>query len=168
MGIPWDQYDQETYIPEKNLVPKGEVEIKPHIYSEEETCRLIRLAKQLTPPNSLRPHTYATLIGLLWLTGLRIGETIRLNIVDVDLEIGLLHIQKSKFFKSRLVPLSKSSTLALAFYRKRCDSYGHNTNDTAPFFVNERAKRCTDRTVDDTFRVLTEKADIKTLQVRNT
>ena len=37
----------------------------PHIYSPDEIKGLVLAAKQLGPSNSLRPHTYATLISLL-------------------------------------------------------------------------------------------------------
>ena len=158
------QSDQECYLPERDLVPLGEVLVKPHIYSDEEIRQLIQLARFLTPPDSLRPHTYATLLGLLWVTGLRIGEAIRLDLDDVDLEAGMLRIENTKFHKSRLVPLSRSSTSALYEYREKRDSYGHDTEATSPFFVNERARRCSSRTVHDTFHQLILKSRIRTLQ----
>ena len=158
------QFDPEGYIPERGLVRHGEVQVKPHIYSEEETCRVIQLALLLPPSDCLRPHTYATLIGLLWVTGLRIGEAIRLNVADVDLEVGLLNIQNSKFHKSRLVPLSHSATVALRVYLEKRRSFDHDTAAAAPFFLNERKRRCSYRTVHETFRQLIKKTGLRTLQ----
>lgn len=43
----------------------------PYIFSDEEIQRLLAYAKQLGPPNALRPHTYSTLFGLLAVTGMR-------------------------------------------------------------------------------------------------
>ena len=54
----------------------------------------MKLALRLPPSGSLRPHTYATLIGLLWVSGLRGGEAVRLNLEDVDLEQGILYIRQ--------------------------------------------------------------------------
>jgi integrase len=34
---------------------------------------------QTAPPNSLRPHTYQTLLGLLYTTGIRISEALSVN-----------------------------------------------------------------------------------------
>lgn len=48
---------------------------------------------------------YATLFHLLYATGLRISETLRLKLADLDLEERLLRVRRTKFFKSRLVPL---------------------------------------------------------------
>lgn len=156
----------ETYIPETHLLPPGTILRRPHIYSPEETIGLIRLAKQLPPTGSLRPWTYATLIGLLWVTGLRIGEAIRLNLEDVDLDQGVLTIQQTKNYKSRFVPLTVSTVRALRDYRERRSRCGHDQRPTAPFFTNERARRCTKRTVEGTFQAMTRQLNLKTAQDR--
>src|SRR6516225_9759927 len=46
-----------------------------------------------------------TLIGLLAVTGMRIGEAIRLDRSDLDLEHARLVVRNSKFGKSRQLPL---------------------------------------------------------------
>ena len=97
-------------------------------------------ARKFPPVNSLRPHTYVTIIGLLWVSGLRIGEVVRLNIGDVDLERELLHIRKTKFFKSRIVPISKSTAFALHAYKKKRDYFGYSSSSTSPFFINRKKK----------------------------
>jgi integrase/recombinase XerD len=83
----------------------------PHIYSPAEIRRLLEAAFQLGPPESLRPHTYATLIGLLTVTGVRISEALALEFSDITPQ-GLL-IRKTKFQKTRLVPLHETTTVAL-------------------------------------------------------
>jgi site-specific recombinase XerD len=77
----------------------------------------MRLARQLTPSDSLRPHTYVTIIGLLWVSGLRIGEVLRLNLEDVDLGRDLLLIRQTKNHQTRLVPITQSASQALAAYQ---------------------------------------------------
>ena len=75
----------------------------PRILAPDEIVALMDLG----PPNALRPHTVATVIGLLASCGLRASEAIRLDIDHVDL-VGTppcLQIQRTKFRKSRLVPL---------------------------------------------------------------
>lgn len=149
------QLNPDTYIPESNLLPMCRSQFRPHLYTPDEVADLMQLALRLLPAGSLRPHTYATLIGLLWATGLRGGEAVRLNIEDVDLENGILHIRQTKNFKSRLVPLADSSRLALQAYRDLRASLGMDQSPQSPFFVNVRKRRCAHRTLDGTFRMLT-------------
>jgi integrase/recombinase XerD len=86
----------------------------PHIYSPAEIDRLIRTAEQLSPFYALRPQTYATLISLLAATGLRISEALHLLVSDVTPN-GLL-IRKTKFRKTRLVPLHETSLAGMRGY----------------------------------------------------
>jgi len=158
------QLNPDTYIPEKALVPAGKPKRKPHIYSEKELIELLEEARRLPPASSLRPHTYATIIALLWVAGLRISEALRLNLEDVDLELGILYIRQTKFFKSRLVPLVQSTTLALGRYLEARAARGHDQSPHAPFFVNERAHRCTCDTVQGTFQDMVRRLGLKTAQ----
>jgi len=99
----------------------------PHIYSRCEIERLILAATQLSPDGSLRPATYATLIGLLATTGLRISEALGLLISDLTPD-GLM-IRKTKFQKTRLVPLHETTVAGLRRYlmrRQRIHSGGEH------------------------------------------
>jgi integrase len=70
-------------------------------------------------PRPLGAATYQTLIGLLAVTGMRVGEAIRLDRDDLDADHdGLLRVRHSKFGKSRLVPLHPSTVTALLLYRR--------------------------------------------------
>jgi integrase len=149
------QLNPETYIPESNLLPAAKSQFQPHLYTHTEIRELMKRALQLPPVGSLRPHTYATLIGLFWVSGLRRGEAVRLNLEDVDLEKGILYIRQTKNFKSRLVPLTDSTRVALLAYRELRARLEMDQSPQSPFFVNERKRRCTRRTVDGTFRILT-------------
>jgi len=161
------QYHLNTYIPEKNLEPRGDRKHIPHIFSETEVTGIIRAARRLTPHDSLRPHTYATMIGLLWATGLRPKEALDLNLEDVDFDSGILYIRESKFLKSRLVPLAGSTTNALRDYCRLRARFGHDQSPTAPFFVNERARRCTHVTVGQVFLGLVRQFGMRTAQGGN-
>jgi len=86
----------------------------PHIYSAVEIGRLLNAASQLGPADSLQPHTYRTLIGLLAVTGLRISEALALRFSEVTPQ-GLL-IHRTKFQKTRLVPLHETTAAALDRY----------------------------------------------------
>jgi site-specific recombinase XerD len=127
----------------------------------DEVVQLMVAAQSLPPAGSLRPHTYSTLIGLLWASGLRGGELVRLNLEDVDLEKGVLHIRQTKNFKSRLVPLTDSARVALLAYRDVRARLGMAQSPQSPFFVNQRKHRCARRTVIGTFRMLTRQLGLK-------
>jgi integrase len=86
----------------------------PYIYSQEEILRLIAAARALPPAGTIRPITFATLFGLLAATGMRISEALALRLSDIT-EDGLL-IEKTKFKKSRLLPLHSSTRRALDVY----------------------------------------------------
>jgi len=71
---------------------------------------------------------------------------LKLNAADVDLEHGVLRIEKTKFKKSRLVPLHPTATRAL--HRYVLARYGQQiVPDNSPFFVNGRGTRLTYRAV---------------------
>jgi len=88
----------------------------PHIYSHLEIQRLLLAASQLESQDSLTPYTYVTLISLLAATGLRISEALGLLVSDITPK-GLL-IRKTKFQKTRLVPLHATAIEGLRCYLK--------------------------------------------------
>ncbi len=89
----------------------------PHIYSPTEIDRLMLAASRLTPRGTLRPQTYVTLIGLLASSGMRVSEALGLRVGDITSE-GLL-IRKTKFQKTRLIPLHDTALAALRSYLER-------------------------------------------------
>jgi site-specific recombinase XerD len=86
----------------------------PYIYKAKEIVRLIRAAAALEPADSMKPLIYATLLGLLAATGMRISEALALRLGDVSAD-GLL-VRESKFKKSRLLPLHATTRQALDTY----------------------------------------------------
>ncbi|MCR4427413.1 MAG: tyrosine-type recombinase/integrase [Firmicutes bacterium] len=106
----------ETQIPPRGLLGPSYRRVAPHIYTPEEIKALIQQASRLGPNGGLRPHTYQTLFGLLFCTGLRVSEALRLTISHVDLQKGILTVVGTKFHKSRLVPLHATTVEALRDY----------------------------------------------------
>ena len=86
----------------------------PYLWLETEALSLMEAAGKLQP--ALRACTCETLSGLLWTTGMRIGEAIGLERADADLTTSVLTIREAKGGRSRLVPLEQSATDALASY----------------------------------------------------
>ena len=146
-------FDPATEIPPEGLLGSAHRRTTPHIYSEAELSALLAAARQLPSSTGLRPRTYATLIGLLICTGLRISEALKLSLRDVDSGQGTLTIRESKFHKSRLVPLHPSVVRALneyASFRDRC----HPIPQTDAFFVSDQGTTLSASTVRHTFQKL--------------
>jgi integrase/recombinase XerD len=87
----------------------------PYIYAPQEIVQLMEAAKRLRESYPLRRQVYATMIGLIAATGLRISEALNLRLHDV-LPGGILQIRKTKFGKSRLIPLHPTAATALDCY----------------------------------------------------
>ncbi|MBU1950069.1 MAG: tyrosine-type recombinase/integrase, partial [Candidatus Eisenbacteria bacterium] len=113
--------DSRTEIPSTRIFGPAHRRVPPRVLKTEEVTRFVAEAARLFPDKGLRPRTFSTLFGLLACTGLRVSEAIRLQIRDVDLVEGLLRIRKSKFRKSRLVPLHPSAVKALSSYARKRD-----------------------------------------------
>ena len=112
--------DERTEVVRGDLVPHRVRRATPYLYTEDEVRRLMAATSELRSP--LRRATFETLLGLLWVTGMRIGEAIRLDRDDVDLTRGILTVRDSKFGKSRELPVHESASVALRAYSKRRDA----------------------------------------------
>ncbi len=111
--------DPAHEVPPAGLLPAKSHRAVPYLYSEADIAALMAAARQFRSP--LRAATFETLVGLLAVTGLRIGEALRLDRDDVDLAEGVLTIRLSKFGKSRQVPVHASTVDALVAYARLRD-----------------------------------------------
>lgn len=134
----------------------------PYIYTAEEIVQLIGAASHVRESYPLRRRVYATLIGLLAATGLRISEALDLRLHDV-LPDGVLQIRRTKFGKSRLVPLHPTTAHALEGYleeRRRLVT----TDDHV--FLSASYQRIASSTVEYTFRRLRQIAGFSSARKR--
>lgn len=111
--------DPAHEVPPTGLLPARSHRAVPYLYSDADIAALLAAARHLRSP--LRAATFETLIGLLAVTGLRIGETLRLDRDDVNFSDGVLRIRDTKFGKSREVPLHPSTINALGTFARRRD-----------------------------------------------
>jgi site-specific recombinase XerD len=125
--------DPRTEVPPRGLLPDRYRRRPPYVYSDKEIERIVREAAQLRSPSGLRAQTYATLFGLLAATGLRLSEALALDRDDVDLRAGVLAIRRTKFGKSRFVPIHDSVRRALQRYAHQRDRLAPRR--TAPAFL---------------------------------
>lgn len=132
--------DPQVYIPEplRNIPARGEH--LPYIYSAGEIQALMAAAAALPPPDSLRPQTNRTVLGLLYSTGLRIGEALALNLVDFQPLQQRLFVVAGKFRKARWVPLTPSVCRELDAYIQRRVQF-RAPQPPAPLFINLCGRR---------------------------
>ena len=125
-------------VPSTDLLPSRPQRAVPYLYSRSEIAALIGATSSLSTP--LRQATFATLIGLLAVTGMRIGEAIALDRGDVDLTGRLLVIRHGKFDKARELALHPSTVTALGEYQRLRNQEAPRA-ETPAFFVSMAGTR---------------------------
>ena len=109
--------DPATEFPDTAIFGRSHRRLAPHIYTDQRDRRSSRRGPDVCPRMvRSRPVTYETIFGLIAATGLRISEALNLRCGDVDLDQGLLTIRKTKFRKSRHVPVHRTVVTALRRY----------------------------------------------------
>jgi integrase len=111
--------DPACEVPPADLVPGRSRRATPYLYGDEEIAALLEAAGTLS--TSHRRATYRTLVGVLSVTGMRVGEAISLDRSEIDWQAGLLLVKGAKFGKSRELPLHPSTRDALRRYLRRRD-----------------------------------------------
>ena len=129
--------DRHKVLP-SNLIPQRKARATPFLYTEEQVLALMASSSTLSSP--VRQAAYATIIGLLWATGMRIGEALRLDRGDVDLGHGIVTVRQAKFGKTRQLPLHVSTVAALADYARLRSAWFPFPADS-PFFVSAAGTR---------------------------
>jgi integrase/recombinase XerD len=146
-------------VPElpRDLLPYRSRRATPYLYSDDELAALIAAAGDL--PHPLRADTYKTMIALLAVTGLRIGEAIGLDVDDLDPERGVLVVREGKFSKTRQLPLHASTVAALADYLQRRQRLCPRPRSPA-LFLSGRGSRVCHCNISGTFHELTRVAGL--------
>jgi integrase/recombinase XerD len=126
--------DPDCFVPGAELICRAQPYVTPVILGDRQVARMLAAADALEPsPNSpLRPATMRLAVVLLYTTGLRLGELLRLALGDIEDGGGVLRVRESKFHRSRLLPLSSSTRNELLAYLVRRGGVGFGTQPTAP------------------------------------
>lgn len=131
-----------------------------YLYSHAEVAAIIKRARQLGGScGSIRPLCHATLIGLLYTTGLRIGEALALNVDDLDLARNRLTVRRGKLGKARNAALSCSTTAAIGRYLDARRYLPPNGRES-PMFVRNNGKRMSYTNASTVFRSLLQDCKI--------
>jgi integrase/recombinase XerD len=108
------RHDPTSYVPEHALAPIKESTFLPYIFSHEEVRRILALATSHHGRFIWAPMLRA-LILVLYCTGLRLGEAVRLRMADIDLDRGILKIPHSKG-RARIVAIRTDLVAELRNY----------------------------------------------------
>ncbi|WP_204805970.1 tyrosine-type recombinase/integrase [Mycobacterium riyadhense] len=149
--------DDTHEVPAADVLPWKTHRANPFLYADAEITALIAAASTLRFP--LRVATYQLLIGLLAVTGMRVGEAIGLDIDDFDVEHGVLAIRRGKGGVARQLPLAPSTTTAVGDYLRRPDRRS-TARDTA-LLISPAGTRLLYCNVQCTFQKLVRQARIQ-------
>jgi integrase/recombinase XerD len=150
--------DPASEIPSVDLLKATHPRLAPHIFTDQEITDLMDAARRLAPV--LRGATAETVIGLLAATGLRIGEALALDRVDVDLDDGAIVVKAGKS-EQREVLLHETTIAALDRYQRLRDRILPAPADPAAFFLATRGQRLPYSTFQSNFHLLLYYADVR-------
>jgi tyrosine recombinase XerC len=111
----------------------------PNVLSEDAVDRLFSLQDHGEPEGKRD----AAVLELLYSTGIRVSELVRLNIGDVEQREGLIKV-RGKGSKERIVPVGRKALDAIREYlktRKDCPVRGSAVSDTLPLFIAKHGDR---------------------------
>ena len=136
------RFDPGAYLPALSLAPPCPPPSLPYIYSRQEILSLLRAAGQLSSStiSPILPDTAYMLILLLYTTGMRLSEALKLQLGDIDWKNQALIVRETKFFKSRIVPIAPSVTNELENYLQLRRQTGLSIKNEAALFQNPHRK----------------------------
>jgi integrase/recombinase XerD len=128
------------------------------VFSRDEIRRILDAADRLSPQaaSPLRHVVMPELFRVLYGCGLRVGESVRLTVADVDLAAGILRIREGKSRRDRLVPVAPK-------LRQRLETYAAQLGPREPeasFFPSPRGGFYQPQSIYWVFRRLLESARI--------
>jgi integrase/recombinase XerD len=136
----------------------------PYVLAEKDILNLLMLSAALNRPQ-FRATLYRAMILVLYCTGIRFGEALRLRMRDVDTRAAILFVDTFKG-RARWVPFHRSLARELNPYIAARVAYAPSGPDTL-FFVGANQRRLPLVTAGNTFRHLFKLAGLKPETGRN-
>jgi site-specific recombinase XerD len=148
--------------PLPTILPKQPPPFVPYIYSRDEIRRLLEaIPSYRRCRTGIEPETLRAILLLLYGAGLRPREALNLSVADVDLPNAILTVRETKFFKTRLVPISRHLTSVLTEYARRRAVIHPAVGDDRRFFLSKRGSAIHLDTLEDSFQRLREHAQVR-------
>jgi len=150
--------DPNSFVPDRDLAPRVYAShYLPHIFSPAEIRILLDQIGKMQHP--FRSRTYRALLLILYCTGLRTGEAVRLRIRDVDLREKVLRVEVSKA-KSRWVPFEETLASELSDYLQQRSRINPVSEDSR-FLVQPNGSPCGRPSVTNAIIILLRQAGLK-------
>ena len=126
------------FVPDSSQFPKPSETVQPYIFSEIEISKLLTYSDSIPVPtiSPLRASTTRLAVVLLYTTGLRIGELLRLTRGDYHPSEQTLTIKASKFHKSRILPLPRDVALEIETFLEKSKSIYPRLCDNSPLIFS--------------------------------
>jgi integrase/recombinase XerD len=130
--------DPHAFVPDPTQFPFLTPRRLPYIFSAAEVIRLLDAADGLAPHEGspLQRDVARISVVVLYTTGLRRGELVRLTLGDYEAADQVLHVRQTKFNKSRLVPLSAETAMELDRYLRARRGLGAPGATTSPLLIH--------------------------------
>ena len=156
----WRVREELHAVPLPPPAPKYTTSFVPYIYSVPELRLLLSAVPccQQRDACLMSASMFRTLLLLLYGTGMRIGEALRLRAGDVDLDCGVITVRGTKFYKSRLVPLGPDVHAHLQEY---VALPGRIARNDQPLFQSRLHKAVPRQVVEKRFRLLCNLAGVR-------
>ena len=150
----------ESYMPR---LPKVSRDFIPHIFTRQEMAAIFRECDKLTLSrrytNSVR-CIIPCLIRMLYGTGIRIGEAMKLTHADVDFTQGVLILRECKNGQDRLAPMSLSLREICKDWVAYKERLGLSVDAGSLFFTSANGQGFSESSVYETFRIVLQRAGI--------
>ncbi len=141
--------------------PKIPRRFAAHIYSRDELQRLLDATDVLDSKRfPLQPIVFRTVLLVLYATGLRPSESLRLRCCDVNLHERILCIRDTKFFKSRLVPFGTDLADILHIYHTARQDLLMPKGLYSAFFASQTGSAISLATLERIFVILRSEAGV--------
>ncbi len=151
--------DGDHEVPPAGLIPGRRRQPAPFLYSDEQVADLMAASHRLRSP--VQAATLEAVVGLLWATGLRVAEALRLDNSDLDHSEHALHVRESKGGRSRIVPVDESVTAALRRYQRvRDEAFAHPRCPS--LFVSTEGRRWLGGNLGEAFKKVASMVDLGT------
>ncbi len=162
------RFEPACFVPDHDAFPALHQPVRPHIFTDAEIIRLLQAAATLAPGqrSPLRAEAFHLAIILLYTTGLRRQELVRLTLGDYDARTQTLLVRASKFHKSRELPLSLSTAQALEGYLEHCQQQQLPMSDTTALISHHQGQPYCGGGFAHTLRALFQQAAIRTVDGR--
>jgi site-specific recombinase XerD len=153
--------DRGGFVPEQAWAPQTESPFAPYVFSHAQIRQLLDAAGRHRGRN-IWAGMLRMLLLVLYCTGLRFGEAVRLQMDDVDLEKRVLFIRESKG-KSRLVPFGADLADELRMYLRDRESIVRASAEPTPdlWFVRKNGRPLTLQTASEAVRRLLRRQGLK-------